>query len=425
MENDKRDYSNFFDRSDRSENKEEQNDNKQVNSEQNPSYYSYGPYKSAMDETTAPSTRSSSEDSANDSVEISPPRPVKGFGFTVGNSQTPSKGTWEFRQKKSKGTSFRSMLSAFLAGALVVGTLMFASDKLNLFTSGQYASAPNVSTAAVAPAVVNSNNNGSSLSTASDIVRPNDIAQIVQNASPAVVKITSYVKADRLQNNSNNSLFNDPFFQQFFGDNGGSQSQQPQSTPNNNQNQYQELGLGSGFIFDKSGYILTNQHVVEGADEIKVSVEGYSQPFVAKLLGSDFNLDLAVLKIEGNNNFSVLKIGNSNQAEVGDWVIAIGNPYGFDHTVTVGVVSAKERPIDISDQGKVRKYEHLLQTDASINPGNSGGPLINLNGEVIGVNTAVSTQAQGIGFAIPSSTILANLENLKNNIKVPVPYIGI
>ncbi|MGO4276599.1 S1C family serine protease, partial [Paenibacillus sp. TAF58] len=138
--------------------------------------------------------------------------------------------------------------------------------------------------------------------------------------------------------------------------------------------------------------------------------------------------DLAVLKIEGDKEFPILPLGKAEDVNVGDWVVAIGNPYGFDHTVTVGVLSAKERPISIPDSKGTREYKHLLQTDASINPGNSGGPLLNLNGEVIGINTAVSSQAQGIGFAIPTSTISSVLENLKNNVQIPkepVPYLGV
>ncbi|MNI39766.1 putative serine protease HhoB precursor [compost metagenome] len=186
--------------------------------------------------------------------------------------------------------------------------------------------------------------------------------------------------------------------------------------------------MGTGFIFEKNGHILTNEHVIEGADEIRVTVEGYEKPFVAKLLGNSYELDLAVLKIENDKDLPILPIGNADAMKVGDWVVAIGNPHGFDHTVTVGVLSAKERPISIPDVQGTREYKHLLQTDASINPGNSGGPLLNLNGEVIGINTAVSSQAQGIGFAIPTSTISSVLENLKNNVtipKEPVPYLGV
>jgi serine protease Do len=132
-----------------------------------------------------------------------------------------------------------------------------------------------------------------------------------------------------------------------------------------------------------------------------------------------------VLKIDGDKDFPTLPIGNSDDIRVGDWVVAIGNPYEFDHTVTVGVLSAKERAFSIPDSDGTRHYEALLQTDASINPGNSGGPLLNLAGEVIGINTAVNAQAQGIGFAIPTSTILSVLDSLKANEEVPIPYIGI
>src|SRR5690606_38353667 len=184
-------------------------------------------------------------------------------------------------------------------------------------------------------------------------------------------------------------------------------------------------GLGTGFIFDKDGYILTNEHVVSGADKIYVTVQGYTEPFEAQLLGSDFDLDLAVLKIKGTKDFPTLPIGDSTELRVGEWVTAIGNPLGYDHTVSVGVLSAKGREIQIPEGNQMRYYENLLQTDASINSGNSGGPQLNMNGEVVGINTAVSTDAQGIGFAIPSSTIVSVLDLLKENHTIPKPYIGV
>ena len=252
-----------------------------------------------------------------------------------------------------------------------------------------------------------------------DIERPGSVSSIVKQASPAVVKIDTYVNATT--RSRSNSLFNDPFFQYFFGDDSGSRQQQQQPSTKR-----QQAGMGTGFIFEKSGYILTNQHVVDGADEIEVTVEGYDKPFKATLLGNSFDLDLAVLKIENDKDFSTLPIGDSDQMGIGDWVVAIGNPYGFDHTVTVGVLSAREREISIPEStGETRNYKHLFQTDASINPGNSGGPLLNMNGEVVGINTAVNSQAQGIGFAIPTSTITEVLDNLKNNVKIPLPYIGV
>lgn len=162
---------------------------------------------------------------------------------------------------------------------------------------------------------------------------------------------------------------------------------------------------------------------------VQVTVEGTNKPYEAKVLGKNADLDLAVLKIEGKNNFPTVTLGDSDNAKVGEWMVAIGNPEGFEHSVTAGVLSAKERTITINSEstGKPTQYKHLIQTDASINPGNSGGPLLNLQGQVIGMNVAVSADAQGIGFAIPSNTILEVVDKLKNNQpipKEPVPFIG-
>lgn len=235
-------------------------------------------------------------------------------------------------------------------------------------------------------------------------IGPDTIADIVSRVSPAVVKIDTVTQTG----GGSDPFFNDPFFRQFFG------------TPFGIAPQVEE-GLGSGFLISADGYILTNQHVVEGAREIKVTVSGYDTPFKAKVTGSDYDLDLAVLKIEGSKAFSHLELGDSDQVRVGEWAIAIGNPYGLDHTVTIGLISAKGRPVSIGD----RNYENLLQTDASINPGNSGGPLLNLRGQVIGINTAINSQAQGIGFAIPTSTVQGVLKTLLSSGQVSRPWIGV
>ncbi|MFC6227517.1 S1C family serine protease [Paenibacillus allorhizosphaerae] len=312
--------------------------------------------------------------------------------------------------KPRQASRFKSVFAAFLAGTLVTGGLMFASDKMNLFTayqsvaaggSGGSSSTKGTTLGDVKTASVNLGASGS-------------ISQIVEQASPAVVKIETKVKA----NSGSRAQAMDPFFRQFFGDGGSS----------GNSDRLQDGGMGTGFLFEKSGYILTNEHVIDGAEEIWVTVQGYDKPIKATLLGNSYDLDLAVLKIEGDKDFPYLPLGNPDTVKQGDWVVAIGNPYDFDQTVTVGVLSAKERPISIPDAQGTREYKHLLQTDASINPGNSGGPLLNLNGEVIGINTAVNADAQGIGFAIPTTTISSVLENLKNNVaipKEPVPYIGV
>jgi len=234
-------------------------------------------------------------------------------------------------------------------------------------------------------------------------VGPDAIADVVTNSSPAVVKISTRVSSG----GAYDPFFNDPFFRQFFG---------LPSRP-----RQQEEGLGSGFIISGDGYILTNEHVVDGATEIAVTVTGFDNELTARVVGADYDLDLALLKIDAGKELPFLNMGNSDQIRVGNWVIAIGNPYGLDHTVTTGVISAKGRPISVND----RHYENLLQTDTSINPGNSGGPLLNLRGEVVGINTAINAQAQGIGFAIPTSTVQGVLEDLKNSASQVRPWVGV
>jgi S1-C subfamily serine protease len=177
---------------------------------------------------------------------------------------------------------------------------------------------------------------------------------------------------------------------------------------------------GTGFVIDANGYILTNQHVIDGASSIKVTVQGKETPYTATVVGSDYDLDLAVLKIEANN-LQTIPMGDSDLMRPGDTVIAIGNPLGLDHSVTTGVVSAKGRPITVGN----RNYKNLIQTDAAINSGNSGGPLINLQGQVIAINTAVSATGQNIGFAIPINTAKSILQELMTTGKVVRPYLGI
>ncbi len=234
-------------------------------------------------------------------------------------------------------------------------------------------------------------------------IGPTDIADVVERVTTAVVNIETTVTTT-----TGNPFFDDPFFREFFGD-----SAQPQTLT--------QTGMGTGTVITRDGYILTNYHVVQGASAIKVKLVGSNEPLPAEIIGFDDQLDLAIIKIEGSNSLPFLILGNSDSTRVGDWVVAIGNPYGLDHTVTAGVISAKERPITI--EGK--EYKHLIQTDAAINPGNSGGPLINISGEVIAINTAVSVDAQGIGFAIPINTAKEILDDLINKGKVVRPYMGV
>ncbi len=179
--------------------------------------------------------------------------------------------------------------------------------------------------------------------------------------------------------------------------------------------------IGSGFIISSNGDIITNDHVVNNAHDITVTVLGYSTPFKAQVVGTDYNLDLALLKISAPKPLPYLTFADPSSIEIGQFVVAIGMPYGLSHTVTSGVVSALGRPLQIGS----RSYRDLLQTDAAINPGNSGGPLLNLQGQVVAVNTAVNTQGQGIGFAIPESTVTQALPYLEQGKAEPEPWLGI
>lgn len=215
----------------------------------------------------------------------------------------------------------------------------------------------------------------------------NPIVPIVKNASVAVVNID--VEKTQTRSFSPFPFDDDPIFKRFFGD---SFKEFTRSVP--------MKGRGSGFIVSKEGLILTNNHVVDGVDKISVSVllkDGNKKTYPATIKGNDPAYDLAVIKIEPDEDLPTLELGDSDALEVGEWVVAIGNPYGFEHSVTAGVISAKNRSIHAQDVN----FDDFLQTDAAINPGNSGGPLLNMDGKVIGINTAIVPYAQGMGFAIP------------------------
>ena len=187
-----------------------------------------------------------------------------------------------------------------------------------------------------------------------------------------------------------------------------------ESFPKTQENQ----SLGSGFIIDSSGFILTNYHVIEGADQIWVRLFN-EEEVEAKVIGLDKTTDVALIKIDFGGNLSSVRLGDSDILEVGEWVVAIGNPFGLARTVTVGIVSAKGRVLGSGP------YDNYIQTDASINPGNSGGPLFNSRGEVIGINTAINTSGYGIGFAIPISMVTQILPQLQLQGKVTRGWLGI
>src|SRR5579863_3879927 len=187
--------------------------------------------------------------------------------------------------------------------------------------------------------------------------------------------------------------------------------------------QHKGYALGSGVVVDKAGYILTNHHVVDKADRIQVKFAGDATDYDAKVVGFDSQTDLAVIRVEGKHDLKPAKIGNSDAVQVGDWCVAIGSPFGFQATVTAGIISAKERDVDPTQQ-----FQHFLQTDAAINPGNSGGPLLNIRGEVVGINTAIASRSggyQGIGFAMPMNTAVSVYNEIIKNGKVTRGSIGI
>jgi serine protease Do len=238
-----------------------------------------------------------------------------------------------------------------------------------------------------------------------------DFASLAKKLGPAVVNISTTQVRRTAEPAPAPFGDGDPFgqfWERFFG---GEFPRGPQ----------RQSGLGSGFVIDRDGTILTNYHVVDGAQKIVVKLSD-GRSFDAKVLGKDQKTDIAIIKIDTGQDLPAATLGDSDRLEVGEWVMAIGNPFGLDHTVTSGIVSAKGRHIGAGP------YEDFIQTDASINPGNSGGPLINLRGEVVGINTAIFSQSGGnigIGFAIPTNLVKELLPNLKDNGKVVRGYLGV
>jgi serine protease Do len=241
---------------------------------------------------------------------------------------------------------------------------------------------------------------------------PLNFSRLSKIASPAVVNIRTVKTTKRggpgfgqfhRKPWGKEHPFND-FFERFFGE--------------DFQREFKQRSLGSGFIIDKDGYIVTNNHVIEDADEIKVKLKN-GQEFEAEIVGRDSNTDIALIKLKTTQELPFVKLGDSNDLKVGEWVMAIGNPFGLEHTVTAGIVSAKGRVIGSGP------YDDFIQTDASINPGNSGGPLLNLKGEVVGINTAIVATGQGIGFAIPMNLARGIIEQLIFRGEVTRGWLGV
>ncbi|QMU56425.1 MAG: Do family serine endopeptidase [Candidatus Mycalebacterium zealandia] len=233
-------------------------------------------------------------------------------------------------------------------------------------------------------------------------------AELVEKHKPSVVNISTSTVSKFTMSPGGPFGGRGDLFEEFFGNFFGQ----------NPQREFRNRGLGSGFIVDTEGHIVTNNHVVDKAEEIEVTLENGSK-YEARVVGSDPKTDIALLKINPREKLVPVRLGNSEKLRIGEWVFAIGNPLGLGYTVTAGIVSAKGRSLNMG------AYDNFIQTDAPLNPGNSGGPLFNLEGLVIAVNTAVASQGQGIGFSIPIDMVAGIVSQLKKNGKVVRGWIGV
>lgn len=289
--------------------------------------------------------------------------------------------------------------------AVVAALILFAGGALGAYFAVEYTS-------------LYGNNAGITLAPADTAAGPypnnvhagNPIVGIVKMSSSAVVNIDTEMKVKQRTINSPFGVI--PFFDEFLDENFFREINPHERT-------VPRMGKGSGFIVSKEGYILTNNHVVEGAEKIQVTLLD-GRTYTAEKIGQDPTFDLAVIQIKATD-LPVLALGDSDVTEVGEWVVAIGNPLGFENSVTVGVISAKNRTL----QAPGVNFQGFMQTDAAINPGNSGGPLIDLNGRVIGINTAIVPYAQGIGFAVPVNMAKQVMDDLIRHGEVRRGWLGV
>ena len=276
---------------------------------------------------------------------------------------------------------------------LIAAAYLFASQKLEIDVQVR----PNLALAEASGDVFWAESEGAARSG-----RPDSFADLAQQFSPAVVN----VQTERLAGSRSGSP--EDLFEEFFG----------RKRPREKKRRFRAESSGSGFVISEDGYIVTNNHVVDGAEKIVVAFED-GKELTAEIVGLDPKTDLALLKVSGAGKLPAAPLGNSDKLRVGDWVMAIGNPFGLEHSVTVGILSARGRNINAGP------YDDFLQTDASINPGNSGGPLIDMGGRVIGINTAINAAGQGIGFAIPINMVKELLPQLRVSGSVTRGWLGV
>ena len=277
------------------------------------------------------------------------------------------------------------------------------------------------------------NGNGSLFTVSQRNVTNTDFTEAAESTINGVVSIKSFVTPRNSYGYGNRGggydPFSDPFFEFFFG--GSPRRQQPQQNDSDNESKKapeQQLGLGSGVILSSDGYIVTNNHVIDGAERLEVTLND-NTTYDATVIGSDPTTDLALIKIEAED-LPVIPVGNSDDLKVGEWVLAVGNPFGFTSTVTTGIVSAKARSISSVTHSRSNSMgiESYIQTDAAVNPGNSGGALVNLSGELVGINTAIYSQTgsySGYSFAIPTSIMSKVVSDLRKYGTVQRAVLGV
>lgn len=258
-----------------------------------------------------------------------------------------------------------------------------------------------------------------------------DFTTAAESTINGVVSIKSFATPRQRYSNQGgyggNDMFSDPFFEFFFGNPGqGQRRQQPRQQQSDPESAQQPLGMGSGVIVSPNGYIITNNHVIDGAERLEVTLNDNRQ-FNATVIGADPHTDLALIKIDCDG-LPVIPIGDSDNLAIGEWVLAVGNPFGLTSTVTAGIVSAKARSISSVTHSRQMGIESYIQTDAAVNPGNSGGALVNLNGELVGINTAIYSQTgsyAGYSFAIPTSIVAKVMTDIKEYGSVQRAVLGI
>ena len=301
------------------------------------------------------------------------------------------------RQLKKKAFGIKTVILVAVASIIAGVAVTMSLDLTSPIAAGDlWREADNRNTAIAGPKVVK-----------------NGFVVLARKLTPAVVNVSTTQKVrERSRQPFPLPEFKSPFFDDFFGDD-------LDKFFNGAPREFKRQSMGSGFVINKSGYIITNFHVIEDATEVIVTFSEGRVEYKAEVIGRDQKLDLALIKIKADGDLPTVMLGDSDGLEIGEWVMAIGNPFGLGGTVTAGIVSQKGRVIGAGP------YDNFIQTDASINPGNSGGPLFNMRGEVVGINTAIVAGGQGIGFAIPINMVKNVLGQLKKHGRVTRGWIGV